>query len=376
MGNISSNLSVALIAAIVEGQASGLPEIGAVRRQEQRTERIGDVTFLQGFPSAASRIKSSEWASRGWTFQESYLARRRLIFTDYGVSFLCNSMHRTENVKQPFRQVHYRAPDPGSPDYNELRDSGFHGLIPLKTSSWLGDWTFWPLEEYSRRTLRHDSDALNACLGILQRLGSLGLKSIWGLSLGLRSFHWFHPKPARRRNEFPSWSYIGWDGTMSVPRRSLDFKIFSDILLGGRDGTDIHQPLICVCDYKASPEEQGESYKFLHISSNVISTALVRISSSESLGYRLGKMNKSTQAHGNRGAFNHAWSTAGDRYLPHGHYACFDEKDLSSLEVLIVPLYGERVKILGQRWVFSRMYMLVLQPQNGVFRRVGCIGIL
>lgn len=74
------------------------------------------------------------------------------------------------------------------------------------------------LSEYSRRELRYSSDALKACLGMLQLLEESDIYSIWGvLRPILPTYHniplqidWYHENPTERRPGFPSWTSIGW----------------------------------------------------------------------------------------------------------------------------------------------------------------------
>jgi hypothetical protein len=77
------------------------------------------------------------------------------------------------------------------------------------------------IEEYTRRDLSYDYDALNACLGVLNTWAtqsSLLLHPVpfhlWGLPIGDSDLHldWIHPEPGTRRAEFPSWSWVGWKG--------------------------------------------------------------------------------------------------------------------------------------------------------------------
>ncbi|KAF2682485.1 hypothetical protein K458DRAFT_390972 [Lentithecium fluviatile CBS 122367] len=74
------------------------------------------------------------------------------------------------------------------------------------------------VEEYTRRDLSFDADGLNACLGIFNALrfhAGLNLRGhIWGITCigSTLILSWCHPKPARRRPIFPSWSWVSWKG--------------------------------------------------------------------------------------------------------------------------------------------------------------------
>jgi hypothetical protein len=87
----------------------------------------------------------------------------------------------------------------------EVADDEYCGLVPL----------------YTARQMTNDSDSLNAFLGIIQQLRKSVLpKGLeWGLPLRdfPQSLRWFHPRTVtpRRRPDFPSWSWTGWEGEIA-----------------------------------------------------------------------------------------------------------------------------------------------------------------
>lgn len=113
------------------------------------------------------------------------------------------------------------------------------------------------LEQYATRKLTFPSDALDACTGVLKRLETgketfvSGLLTERGLLTGVRfksdmprsarlsrftlSYRlpdyenmylvwmaWYHKEPSSRRASLPSWSFLGWDGpvTMGISENS------------------------------------------------------------------------------------------------------------------------------------------------------------
>jgi hypothetical protein len=81
------------------------------------------------------------------------------------------------------------------------------------------------LEEFTKRNLSYDSDALDAIAGALNTLDSqpFPTRHIWGLPFASHdkdletsnisvALHWYHPDPVVRRAGFPSWSPLGWRG--------------------------------------------------------------------------------------------------------------------------------------------------------------------
>jgi hypothetical protein len=146
------------------------------------------------------------------TFQEGYLSRRRLYFTDYEILFVCNKSTEKEfnfgGFKPDLRGLEYTFPT----SYQETAS-------PLSKATGL-------LRKYSDRTLSFQSDALNAVLGILRSLRNEPdpVGSIWGLPFGNAAaagetpdyrlcLYWYNSAECiNRRHEFPSWSPLAWEG--------------------------------------------------------------------------------------------------------------------------------------------------------------------
>ncbi|KAK2613145.1 hypothetical protein N8I77_000072 [Diaporthe amygdali] len=80
---IYGNAVLTLIAAAGKNSDYGLPGVGSRERAEQNSLSIGNKLYIRTFPHASQTFKASKWATRGWTFQEGLLSKRRLIFTDY-----------------------------------------------------------------------------------------------------------------------------------------------------------------------------------------------------------------------------------------------------------------------------------------------------
>lgn len=133
------------------------------------------------------QIERSVWATRGWTYQEGLLSRRRLIFTD------------------DWAIVHYRGED-------HVRES--RGI-------------FAHINEYSRRSLTYPSDLLKAFLGVFRAYERLQPPAmhVWGVPFLLGSdgnirqpgygLLWRcdrHECSLQRIQELPSWTWAGWHG--------------------------------------------------------------------------------------------------------------------------------------------------------------------
>src|SRR5690349_12789689 len=108
MDQIYAHSVLTIVAAAGEDAEYGLPGVSTRSRPKQKVATSKqilprrwnrNVTFLQLPAHPAQTIKSSVWATRGWTYQEGILAQRRIIFSDHQVSYLCNQSHWCESMK-------------------------------------------------------------------------------------------------------------------------------------------------------------------------------------------------------------------------------------------------------------------------------------
>ena len=163
-------------------------------------------------------ISRSPWAARGWTFQEGYLSRRKLIFTENEAVYLCDDMYCQESVRRDI-------PNWQTGHGQGLAGAALSGMSPMSTKERTGRVEIDDLlNEYNSRDLSYQSDALDACQGILR---GLSVPHNWGLPIMPLSWweesrrpqapytlnlYWQSDEPGTRRNEFPSWSWVGWQG--------------------------------------------------------------------------------------------------------------------------------------------------------------------
>ncbi|KAK4454901.1 heterokaryon incompatibility protein-domain-containing protein [Podospora aff. communis PSN243] len=88
MDIIYSEAALTIVAAAGDGPGHGLPGIGACLTKPQAITSLDKYTF----PDWTSRdvedaVNESTWNTRGWTYQESVLSRRRLSFTPSFATF-------------------------------------------------------------------------------------------------------------------------------------------------------------------------------------------------------------------------------------------------------------------------------------------------
>lgn len=160
-------------------------------------------------------IQRSVWNSRAWTFQEAVLSRRILYFTDVQVSFLCAGFEAYEHLSRPLALIDM---------YGNPRTSKY-GVNEARGASLL-------VNQYSRRRMTYDNDALNACLGVLAMWSSLNenCHHYWAIPLILsadledselnealwRALGWRLSQggihSGKRRVGFPTWSWLAIEG--------------------------------------------------------------------------------------------------------------------------------------------------------------------
>ncbi|EGO59966.1 hypothetical protein NEUTE1DRAFT_80533 [Neurospora tetrasperma FGSC 2508] len=182
MGRIYSRSVLTIIAAAGEGPDYGLPGVSERRRAEQFTVQVGAAAEGKGIslalyerPKAA--IMNSKWHTRGWTYQEGLLSRRRLVFTDQMAYFQCYEMHGDEVLSLPIPDglSGGHVSDVKDKDkYDEIRclslndeESNFGFIFPRRITDWSNPDTVWDrIKDFCQRQLSFDADTLDAVAGI------------------------------------------------------------------------------------------------------------------------------------------------------------------------------------------------------------------
>jgi hypothetical protein len=192
-------------------------------------------------------ISNSEWATRGWTYQEGVLSNRRLVFTEQQVYWECRGMAMNESLDLPLVDLY----DPSGTrmaDYmlSGIFDGDLHRVPELrygfKTSA-VDEVSEQVLKldshirAFTSRNLSYDSDSLNAFLGVAARYSTdnglclLGMPVLAGLfangkpglqdTFALSVSAWtraaqrvaedaeMYVADCPRRAQFPSWTWAG-----------------------------------------------------------------------------------------------------------------------------------------------------------------------
>lgn len=233
----------------------GLPGVSSRPRSTQPSIKVGKVQILSTLPLPQVSIQSSTWASRGWTFQEAFLSRRRLIFLDDQVYIECEMTNAWESIMYSFGHLH-------ESDQHLIRKDLRPGIFgghdnpsshiykePIELQQYERYMNL--VMEYSSRELSYPEDSLNAFTGITKYFRSINpaLVHLWGIPLlnsGINGISywaessleeslvfgltWEHMyscwdtlhKPTRRES-FPSWSWTGWHGAIQYVKNRVAF---------------------------------------------------------------------------------------------------------------------------------------------------------
>lgn len=262
MDEIYTKAQLTIVAAAGKNPHYGLPGVGSRPRSRLRHIEIGDVKLVQILRPGSDTPKSTWW-KRAWTYQEGVLSRRKLIFTDHEVFFICNKTHLAESLSMHAGTLSFH----DSITFSELMfPSGARGYMSY-------------LRDISMRVLSHSCDALNTCLGILKATNT---PHVWGVPIETTSTSgnhelalcWRHNSTTQRRPEFPSWSWAGWDDAVDM-ENCITTDPFITVLIG--DGHQEWQTLRVFHSSGNAKRFAGSSNapRFLKLTGSVLDAALL-----------------------------------------------------------------------------------------------------
>ncbi|KAF7554747.1 hypothetical protein G7046_g6742 [Stylonectria norvegica] len=176
MGDIFARSALTVIVAAGEGVSEGIPGV-SVPREEQLSLQTGTGFFTTSLIRPDTEVASSTWASRGWTYQEGLLARRRLVFTPSQIYFQCQSLHCHESISFPLQT---------KPSLNLGR------VFPITGAGSQAGHLRDQINGYLSRDFTRFEDRLDAFRGVLARYAQMDppVDNFLGLPL-------FHPREFR-----------------------------------------------------------------------------------------------------------------------------------------------------------------------------------
>lgn len=213
MGNIFSSAEFTIIHATGTCIDDPIPGVSTTREVLQTRANICGLELVSGYPDARLAMVHSTWNRRGWTYQESVLCPRRLLFTSYEMWFECDNERRSYwREHLPERTI------------DSIDSTGLLGHRLIQGYDVFGAFRRH-LENYTARSLTLESDTVDAFKGILTVLydGDLG---IYGLPVNDfdRAMLWYdlegQPTSASGKKSFPSWSWASAASRVRIPVES------------------------------------------------------------------------------------------------------------------------------------------------------------
>jgi hypothetical protein len=224
VGEIFAQSALTIIVAAGSAVDDGLPGV-SLGRIMQMSLKVDNDLFTTTLMRPDLEIASSVWATRGWTFQEAALSRRRLVITPSQIYFQCQNLHCHESVSV---SLHYA---PGLNLGRAFQETGA-GTQPEHLRH--------QIKEYIPKEFTDSKDRLIAFEGILRHYSKLqrsvdnflglplfnvgdfgtegGVTQTDRLAVGLAwlaqptSPSYTHVDPYYLAYEelFPSWSWLAW----------------------------------------------------------------------------------------------------------------------------------------------------------------------
>ena len=185
---------------------AGLPGVAPNARGSDPSQAVKEIRpglAMTTLYSIDYHLRRSVYNTRGWTLQELILPRRAVIFIDGQAHFRCQEANWCEET---WSDRWPRWLDPDDSNVARIPDPG-EGFLPAL-------WAYQKLaEDYSRRKLRRDGDAIRALAGITRPL-AFGMRAL--VAEGLPGSYLDHfllfisaTGRMRQRTAFASFSWAG-----------------------------------------------------------------------------------------------------------------------------------------------------------------------
>ncbi|KAI1809986.1 heterokaryon incompatibility protein-domain-containing protein [Poronia punctata] len=218
-------------------------ESGSRSLETHKTVCSEDLTLVMLLPELSQAVAASTWNTRGWTYQEMLLSKRKLIFANDTVYFQCAAAtwgedyiaeHPAVSSCAPMQEIglSYGWEEPtakSSSRYTLNIGPGEAG------SPWFHEYVR-AVTEYTSRNLRFESDRVAAFGAVLSKIEyTCNVPFFQGLpeDIFLDALLW-QPKdrplrvsqrdPVTAMPLFPSWSWAGWMSAVEYDESTHDFE--------------------------------------------------------------------------------------------------------------------------------------------------------
>lgn len=369
MDSIYASAEMTIVAAAGSEAHHGLPGVSTRRRLQPQTQIRGR-HFASTLPRYDYTLDQSVWATRGWTYQEGVLSRRRVIFLEDQVAFECNGIGCNESTAVSLEDSHHE-------DQRGFRSDratrAFFGTNRGGNRTLFGESTdaMEYIATYSSKQLSYPVDKLNAMQGIFgqfSREGRSALHQIAGIVLldkhniessFLAKLTWSHDSPGQRQRDFPSWSWTGWSSSIRSKLYDLGRKesvgTYMSFTLEERNGAMHTLPLVLE-DIPPLSRRIDNTARYLHLEAFAFSPCFV----------------DHNQAAGRSLTFNAKLILTPSHYASVTVYSCEAKSGFAKLDQTAGRATATIAIALGN--VISGSYMLV-EERGDCFERVGLMRV-
>jgi hypothetical protein len=182
MDTIYRNAEITLVAAAGKDAGHGLPGVSN-DRIALPVVNFGDISILSMITHTRDAITNSTWNTRGWTYQEAILSRRRLVFTEEEVYFECAGINCFEGSPHNLAVAHQTSQENTMHNFLQAGvfsapKGGGYGSVNMLSFSHIMEYEML-LEQYCWKTLSYPVDRLNAFTGIMKRFDKGGKQNCY-----------------------------------------------------------------------------------------------------------------------------------------------------------------------------------------------------
>ncbi|KAK6084568.1 cytidine deaminase-like protein [Seiridium cupressi] len=376
MDSIYARADVTIIAAAGEDQADDLPGVRSTVRVAQPQAHVEDLQLISTMGDPRNAIEDAKWSTRGWTYQEAVLSRRRVAFADTVVYFECNQMNCCETVQLSLDMLHRH----DQTAFMGFMRSGFF-------SGRAGQAEFESFNKYHNKG--PDSNAfLRAFAGTMSHLSrETEQLYLWGIPYDggwelkdtrtvhrwsstarslARSLCWFHmASGVRLKHGFPSWAWAGWadkpqfwyspheDDHTSKRPRVLSCRI-NNIKATHEQGQAVRS-----LDMPAESEAPKDLEKHPCLTFDGFVLEPLTISCESGVPYVSG----SPWARGNRDKDNMKWMLSEDFQ---DHNTLYQDTKTEEIQCLLLAEYDSECFFLLIRWAHSLAYRIGAAIYRGI----------
>ena len=210
------------------------------RDPKQEIAKIQGLHLAVPFVLPRSAVETSEWNTRGWTYQEINLSRRRIFFTSHFMHFECVTDVYCEDIVAERINFPWALHPLQCNGWGQFISSGVRirnqsGLRLLNQIDMrLAESGYMTMvEEYTRRKLTQESDIVNAITALINvmakgfnwaggepseafrfgmPMGELELALVW--QPAANAFHERRMLADGNMTPWPSWSWAAWRGAV------------------------------------------------------------------------------------------------------------------------------------------------------------------